>query len=94
MKTILITFLSFTVVLSAFAASGFSSLEEQMTGKEFSAAGLEKLSKPELDALNSWIRGHSLATLATTPTAAKTETVDTNDNDTRKPPNSQSDYLF
>jgi len=84
MKTILITILSFTVVFSAFAAGGFSSLEEQMTGKEFSATGLEKLSKSELDALNAWIREHSLATLATTPTAAKTETVNTADNDSDK----------
>jgi hypothetical protein len=45
------------------AAEGFSSLEEQMTGKEFSAAGLDKLNPSELAALNSWIRKHSLATL-------------------------------
>lgn len=45
------------------AAEGFSSLEEQMTGNEFKAAGLEKLSQQELDALNNWIRAHSLATL-------------------------------
>jgi hypothetical protein len=47
------------------AADGFSSLEEQMSGKEFTAAGLDKLSKEELDALNGWIRRHSLATLDT-----------------------------
>jgi len=46
-----------------FAAEGFSSLEEQMTGKEFMAAGLTKLSPEELDALNAWIRNRSLATL-------------------------------
>jgi hypothetical protein len=51
-------------VLSA-AEEGFSSLEEQMTGKEFSEAGLDRLSQAELDALNGWIRRHSLGTLAT-----------------------------
>jgi hypothetical protein len=47
------------------AADGFSSLEEQMSGKEFTEAGLDKLSQDELDALNAWIRRHSLATLDT-----------------------------
>lgn len=45
------------------AAQGFSSLEEQMTGKEFTAAGLDKLSDQELRALNEWIRRRSIATL-------------------------------
>jgi hypothetical protein len=36
-----------------------------MTGKEFTAAGLDKLTQPELDALNDWIRRHSVATLDT-----------------------------
>ena len=45
------------------AEEGFSSLEEQMTGQEFEAAGLEKLSPPELESLNGWIRRHSFATL-------------------------------
>ncbi|GAB4171458.1 MAG: hypothetical protein Kow0020_06190 [Wenzhouxiangellaceae bacterium] len=44
-------------------AQEFSSLEERMTGEEFRAAGLEKLSPDELAALNEWIRAHSLATL-------------------------------
>ncbi len=48
---------------SALAQSRFASLEEQMTGKEFKAAGLEKLTPEELASLNSWIRLHSLATL-------------------------------
>jgi len=48
---------------SLVAAEGFSSLEEQMTGKEFMASGLTKLSPEELDALNAWIRNRSLATL-------------------------------
>jgi hypothetical protein len=66
MNKVLITLLLLTTSLTVFAAEGFSSLEEQMTGKEFAAAGLEKLSPQELVALNSWIRQHSLATLATT----------------------------
>jgi len=45
------------------ADEGFSSLEEQMTGSEFSAAGLDKLTPDELKTLNDWIRRHSLATL-------------------------------
>lgn len=58
-----------SVTLSALAAGGFSSLEEQMTGKEFSAAGLDKLSQQELELLNDWLRSHSVATLDT-PTAS------------------------
>ena len=65
MNKILIVVLSLSVTLSAFAAEGFSSLEEQMTGKEFSGAGLDKLSQQELDVLNDWLRRHSVATLAT-----------------------------
>jgi hypothetical protein len=63
MKNTLIAFLALAVPLSLSAAEGFSSLEEQMTGKEFIAAGLDKLSNEELAALNAWIRRHSLATL-------------------------------
>lgn len=46
-----------------FAQQEFASLEEQMTGEEFRAAGLEKLSTDELATLNEWIRARSLATL-------------------------------
>jgi len=59
--------LSFSAMLVA--AEGFSSLEEQMTGKEFSAAGLNKLTPQELEALNNWIRARSLATLDAAPGA-------------------------
>ena len=65
MNKYLIAFISLLVSISIFAAEGFSSLEEQMTGKEFSAAGLDKLSQSELDSLNAWIHARSLATLAT-----------------------------
>ena len=70
MNKFLIAFISLLVSVSIFAAEGFSSLEEQMTGKEFSAAGLDKLSQSELDSLNAWIRARSLATLATQKSTA------------------------
>jgi len=53
--------LSMTSVL--LAAEGFSSLEERMSGKEFEEAGLGKLTSTELNALNEWLRRHSVATL-------------------------------
>lgn len=77
MKKIPITLLVLFTSLSLFAAEGFSSLEEQMSGKEFIATGLNKLSPAELDALNGWIRRHSVATLDTpksAPAAAATAT--------------------
>ena len=48
MNRILVTLLLIITGSSVLAAEGFSSLEEQMTGKEFSAAGLDKLSEDEL----------------------------------------------
>lgn len=77
MNKVFITLLLLTASLSVLAAEGFSSVEEQMTGKEFDAAGLEKLSPQELDALNAWIRKHSLATLATSVAKTTTETTTT-----------------
>ena len=71
MNKILVVLLFLSVTLSVLAAGGFSSLEEQMTGKEFSAAGLDKLSKQELDVLNDWLRGHSVATLETKTVSAE-----------------------
>jgi hypothetical protein len=73
MNKVFITLLLLTTSLTVIAAEGFSSLEEQMTGKEFDAAGLEKLSPQELDQLNAWIRKHSLATLATAASKTTTE---------------------
>jgi len=67
MKKLLIAFLALLYCVSLSAAEGFSSVEEQMTGNEFSAAGLDKLTPEELKALNQWIRARSLATLATSP---------------------------
>lgn len=48
---------------TAIAEPAFSTLEEKMTGKEFSETGLAKLSNEELAALNDWLRSHSVATL-------------------------------
>jgi len=47
----------------AFAQKEFSTVEEQMTGKEFSETGLSKLTAEELLALNAWLRARSVATL-------------------------------
>jgi len=72
MNKLLIAILIIFVSQALYAAEGFSSLEEQMTGNEFSAAGLEKLTQQELAALNAWIRARSLATLDAAPVAAST----------------------
>lgn len=45
------------------AQEAFSTLEERMTGKEFTETGLHKLSEQELAALNAWLRARSVATL-------------------------------
>ncbi len=63
MNKFLIAILFLSMPLSVIAAEGFSSLEEQMSGKEFTATGLDKLTAEELEALNNWIRRHSVATL-------------------------------
>ncbi len=63
MNKILLTILIIAISASVAGQSAFSSLEEQMNGKEFNAAGLEKLTPDELAALNKWIRSRSLATL-------------------------------
>lgn len=60
--------LGFTCLVISFPAAlwaqqGFATLEEQMTGEEFRATGLDKLSPEELATLNEWIRARSLATL-------------------------------
>ena len=78
MNKFFIALLSLLITLPIFAADGFSSVEEQMSGREFSAAGLDKLSQSELDALNTWIRSRSLATLdppssGAAPIVAETE---------------------
>jgi len=65
MNKLLLTLFLLALSSQAVAQQAFSSLEEQMTGKEFTQSGLEKLSAEELAALNAWIRSRSLATVAT-----------------------------
>lgn len=53
--------LVFSSLLSAQTEQPFSSLEERMTGSEFTRTGLHKLSPEELAALNRWLRERSIA---------------------------------
>lgn len=63
MKRCLIFILSLSLGSAAVAQEGFSTIEERMTGKEFSETGLSKLTTEELANLNAWLRSHSVATL-------------------------------
>jgi hypothetical protein len=78
MNKFLVAILSLTMSLSVIAAEGFSSLEEQMSGKEFTATGLDKLTPGELEALNNWIRSHSVATLDQPKSGSYAVTADAN----------------
>lgn len=60
---LLATTFALTAGTAGLAQQGFSTIEERMTGKEFTEAGLDKLSNEELVALNEWLRAHSVATL-------------------------------
>ena len=61
-------------------AAGFSTLEERMSYKEFTAYGLDKLSPQQLQGLNEWVQKHNAecvaaaapapGTAAAAPTAA------------------------
>jgi hypothetical protein len=56
MRRLLITSLFvLTLASGTVLAQQFSSLEERMTEAEFKAAGLDKLSPEELNALNNWL---------------------------------------
>lgn len=59
--TVLATSLLISSAALAQSESAFSSLEERMTGREFSEAGLDKLTPEELGRLNLWIRQRSVA---------------------------------
>ncbi|MDZ4729106.1 MAG: hypothetical protein SH820_04115 [Xanthomonadales bacterium] len=84
MKKILLAIVTVLFTQFALAETSFSSLEEQMNGKDFQATGLEKLSASELEALNAWIRSRSLATLDTPKAGTPTGTVYSGqDGDTR-----------
>ena len=63
MKRCLILTLLLLTSLPTMGQEGFSTIEERMTGKEFSETGLSKLTPEELAALNQWLRSHSVATL-------------------------------
>jgi len=63
MKKILTLILLLASSFSVLAQESFSSVEEQMTGKEFMQSGLGKLTDNELAALNKWLRDHSVATM-------------------------------
>jgi len=57
MPRIFIAFVcAFSLLATAAIAKEFSSVEEQMSSRDFKAAGLDKLSPEELAALNAWIR--------------------------------------
>ncbi len=59
MPRIFIAFVcAFSLIATAAIAKEFSSVEEQMSSREFKAAGLDKLSPEELAALNAWIRSN------------------------------------
>lgn len=63
MKKLLFFVLAISLHTATYAAEGFSTLQERMTGNEFREAGLEKLTDAELVKLNEWLRRHSVATL-------------------------------
>ena len=63
MRKLLFFVLAVSIQCVAHASDSFSTLEERMSGTEFSETGLVKLSEKELAALNDWLRSHSVATL-------------------------------
>lgn len=63
MKKLLFFVLTLTVASTAHAVDNFSTVEERMSGIEFKATGLGKLTDAELAELNDWLRRHSVATL-------------------------------
>ena len=91
MRPILILMISAFTSIAFAADEGFSSLEEQMTGKEYSAAGLHKLSAEELNALNQWIRKNSLGTLAMPSSEVGATTPATAEKDRRGLPSDPGD---
>ena len=51
-----ILLLSLALAAGVASAQSYSTVEERMTGSEFKAAGLDKLSPEELAALNAWLQ--------------------------------------
>ncbi len=60
----LVLLLALALVSGAAFAQTYSTVEERMTGAEFKAAGLDKLSPEELAALNAWLQKQSGRVLA------------------------------
>jgi len=56
MRRVLLVTLVLALGVTTALAAEFSSLEERMSAAEFRAAGLDKLSEPELASLNEWLR--------------------------------------
>ncbi len=83
-KLLLLLVLIFAVTSPVFGQQAFSSLEEQMTGAEYKATGVDKLTPQELVALNNWIRAHSVATLDAPTTAGATGSGDSRGFDSQK----------
>ena len=63
MKKLLFVVFALCIQITAIAAESFSTVEERMSGLEFKASGLDKLTNAELAELNDWLRRHSVATL-------------------------------
>jgi len=82
MRKLLFFVLAVSIQCVAHAADSFSTLEERMSGTEFSETGLVKLSEKELAALNDWLRSHSVATLenvSAKPASAAAQTASSED---------------
>lgn len=78
MRSVLIPFvgLLFASVACMTQAQTFSSLEERMSAAEFRAAGLDKLSAEELEALNAWLRVKGMTGAAFSTPAAPAPAVE------------------
>lgn len=70
MKKLLFLLFALIVTSTTYAVDSFSTVEERMSGKEFKATGLGKLTDAELAELNDWLRRHSVATLENTAARA------------------------
>ena len=63
--------------VSAQAQKAFSTIEERMTGREYTDTGLNKLTEEELAALNEWLRDHSVATMENAANQSQSTSGDT-----------------
>lgn len=75
-RTPVFLLLAITLLSGAVNAQSHSTVEERMTGAEYQAAGLHKLTAEELAALNAWLQkqsGRALATSSARAAAAPAE---------------------